>query len=144
MLMASLQSRPQTRPMTMLLHVALRATGVVLHVALRAIGVALPAAAVMGVLELRGSVPEGDFGTFLGAMGLSLLAAAVWSAIDARRNQTGRVATLWIATAFVYYALSGSLFFTVPLLVAAGLGVAVGAAARTPEAKARHAAGVGH
>lgn len=142
MLMASLQSRSQARPMTMLRHVALRAIGVLLHIALRAIGVALPAAAVMGVMELTRGVPDGDFATFLGAMGLSLLAAAVWSALDARRAQTSRVVTWWVGTACVYGAVS--LFFAVPLLVAVGLGVLVGAGVRASEAEARYAAGAGY
>lgn len=40
-----------------------------LHVVLRVFGVVLPGAAVLGSVQLRGSVPEGDYGTFLGAMG---------------------------------------------------------------------------
>jgi len=120
-----------------------------LNVALRAIGVVLPAAGVLGLVELRGGVPDGDFGTFLGAMGFSLLASALWSAIDARRAPTSRVLARWVAAAFVVggglglattlmapgsppgpertaEAVSMSMFYGVPLLVAAGLGVAVG------------------
>jgi hypothetical protein len=137
-----------------------------LHVALRAIGVVLPAAGVLGLVELRGGAPDGDFGTFLGAMGLSLLAAAVWSAIDARRAPTSRVLTRWVATAFVVggglglastwvapgsppgpertaEAVSMALFYGVPLLVAAGLGVAVGAAHDQPRRKHEDTAGTG-
>lgn len=122
-----------------------------LHVALRAIGVVLPGAGVLGVVELRGGAPAGDYGTYLGAMALSLLAAAVWSAIDARRTPTRRVLIRWVATGVVVGGGLGlwstltapgsppgpdriseavwlSLFYGVPLLVAAGLGVAVGAA----------------
>ena len=124
-----------------------------LHVALRAIGVVLPAAGVLGLVELRGGAPDGDFGTFLGAMGLSLLAVAVWAAFDAGRTRTSRVLLRWVATAFVVgaglgitttlmapgsppgpermsEAVSLSLFYGVPLLVSAGLGLAVGAAHR--------------
>jgi hypothetical protein len=122
-----------------------------LRVALRAIGVVLPGAGMWGLVELGGGAPAGDFGTFFGAMGLSLLAAAVWSVIDARRAWIGRVLARWVATAFVVGCVLGfglefmypstppgpertsmavisSLFYGVPLLVAAGFGVAVGAA----------------
>ena len=135
-----------------------------LHVALRAVGVVLPAAGVLGLVELRGGAPDGDFATFLGAMGLSLLAAAVWSAIDARRVPTGRVLTRWVATSFVVggglgvgttlatpgsppgpertaEAVSMSLFYGVPLLVAAGLGVAVGIALVQPRPRHQDTAG---
>ena len=44
--------------------------------------IAVPGAAVLGVHRLPGGPPEDDFGTFLGAMALSLLAAATWSAVD--------------------------------------------------------------
>jgi hypothetical protein len=114
----------------------------------------------LGLVELRGGIPEGDFGTFLGAMGLSFLAAAAWSAIDAGHAPTSRVLTRWVATAFVVgcglgvgstllspgsppgpdrtaEAVSTSLFYGVPLLVTAGLGVAVGAGVRSIEAKAQ-------
>lgn len=125
-----------------------------LRVVLRVIGVVLPGAGVLGLAELRGGVPEGDFGTFLGAMGLSLLTAGVWSAIDARRAPTSRVLTRWLATAFVLggglgvhstltypgsppaervgEALWLSAFYGVPLLVAAGIGVAAAATHRQP------------
>ena len=130
-----------------------------MHVALRAIGVVLPAAGVLGLVELRGGAPDGDFGAFLGAMGLSLLAAAVWAALDAGRAWTSRVLLRWVASAFVVgvglgitttvtapgsppgpermsEAVSLSLFYGVPLLVSAGLGVAVGAA--HPQSRRRH------
>ena len=132
----------------------------VLHVVLRAIGVVLPGAVLLGVVELRGGIPEGDFGTFLGAMGHSFLAAAVWSGIDARRSPLSRVLTRWVATAFVVggglgvattllapgsppgpertaEAVSTSLFYGVPLLVAAGLGLALGAAHERPTSAGR-------
>ena len=128
--MANLQSRFHTRPMTE-----------VSRVALRAIGVVLPGASTWGLAELRGGVPNGDYGTLLGAMGLSLLAGAVWSGIDAQRAPAGRVLTRWVATAFVVGCGLGLglelmapggpplfvslLFYGVPLLVAAGCGVAV-------------------
>ncbi len=122
-----------------------------LRVALRAMGVVLPGAAMLGVVEMRGGSPDGDFGTFLGAMGLSLIASAVWSAIDARRAPILRVLTRWVATAVVVgcglglastltapgsppgpervsEAVYTSLFYGLPLLLAAGLGVAVGGA----------------
>jgi hypothetical protein len=118
-----------------------------LHIALRGVGVVLPAVGVWGFVELQGGIPAGDFGTFLGAMALSLQAAAVWSANDARRAPTVRVITRWIAVAVVVGAgvglsftwsapnsspglertaevFSSSLFYIVPLLVAAGVGVA--------------------
>ena len=81
---------------------------------------------------------------------LSLLTAAVWSAIDASRAPTGRVLIRWVAIVVVVggglgieSALSApggppsqrtsemvwtSLFYCVPLLVAVGLGVAIGMA----------------
>ena len=46
-----------------------------MRVAVRAIGVVLPGAGVLGLVELRGGSPDGDFGQFIGAMALSLLAA---------------------------------------------------------------------
>lgn len=124
-----------------------------LRIALRGVGVVLPAVGVWGFVELRGGVPSGDFGTFLGAMALSLLTAGVWSAIDARRAPTVRVSTRWVAVAVVVGAGVGldftvtapnsspgperaaevfwsSLFYIVPLLVAAGVGVAIGAERR--------------
>lgn len=123
----------------------------VLRVVLRAIGVVLPGVGMWGFAEFRGGVPDGDYGTFLGAMGLSLLAAAVWSAIDARRAPTSSVLTRWVATAFVVGCGLGlestlmapggpplfvsMLFYGVPLLMAAGFGVAVAAAARSTEGK---------
>ena len=133
-----------------------------LNVALRAIGVVVPAAGVLGWVELRGGAPDGDFGTFLGAMGLSLLASSLWAAIDARRDPTLRVLMRWLATAVVVSvglglattlmapgsppgpermaeAVSLSLFYGVPLLVSAGLGVAGGAAA-SANGRSAHAA----
>ena len=124
-----------------------------LHVVLRCVGVVLPAASVWGLVELRGGVPSGDFGTFLGAMALSLLTAAVWSAIDARSAPTIRVTIRWIAVAVVVgvgVALAftleapnsspgleraaevfwSSLFYVVPGLLAVGVGVAIGAEQR--------------
>lgn len=120
----------------------------ILRVPLRAIGVVLPAFGVWGFVELGGGVPEGSFGTFFAALGLSLLAAAVWSGIDARRVPFGRVLVRWVATAFVVggglglggmllapgsppgpertaEAITASLFYGVPLLVAAVIGMAV-------------------
>ena len=136
-----------------------------LHAALRAIGVVLPGVGVLGLVELRGGAPDGDFSTFLGAMGLSLLTAAGWSAIDARRAPMRRVVTRWVATGVVVggglglwttstdpgsppgpertaEAVSMSLFYGVPLLVAAGLGAAVGAAVQ-PRRRHEHAPGTG-
>jgi hypothetical protein len=156
--MATLQSAVHTGPMTELLNVALRAIGVV-----------LPAAGVLGLVELRGGGPDGDFGTFFGAMGLSMLAAAVWSAIDARRAPISKVLTRWVATAFVVggglglattlmapgsppspertaEAVSMALFYAVPLLMAAGLGVGFAAptsGCRNPT-KVRRRDGMGH
>ena len=135
-----------------------------LKVALRAIGVVLLGAGVLGLVELRGGAPDGDFGTFLGAMGLSLLASAVWAAMDARRAPTRRVLMRWVATAVVVGVGLGlattlmapgsppgpermaeavwlATFYGVPLLISAGLGVAGGAAARQtrPERRPRQA-----
>lgn len=130
-----------------------------LRVALRSIGVVLTAAGVLGLVWLRGGASDEDFLPFLGAMGLSLLACAVWSGSDLRRAPVIRVLIRWVATAFVVgggiglastlmapgsppgpertaEAVSSSLFFGVPLLVAVGLGVAIGAA-RITVAKAR-------
>src|SRR3712207_618460 len=84
-----------------------------LRVALRAVGVVLPAAGVLGLVELRGGAPEGDFAVFLGAMGLSLLVGAVWSAFDARRAPTMRVVVRWVAAALV---VGGGLGFATTLL----------------------------
>ena len=122
-----------------------------IRVALRAIGVVLPGAGVLGLVELRGGSPDGDFGQFMGAMALSLLASTLWAAIDALRARIRTVLIRWIVTAFVVggglalatevtapgsppgpdraaEAVSLALFYTVPLLMAAALGVAAGAA----------------
>jgi len=122
-----------------------------LCIALRAVGVVLPGGVVIGVVELRGGPPEGDFGTYLGAMALSLLAAAVWAGVDSRRTSAGRVVARWSVTAAVVgagiagtttalwpgsppgaarveEAVTMSLFYVVPLLAAAVTGAAVGAA----------------
>lgn len=131
-----------------------------LQVALRSVGVVLPAAVVVGFVEVFGGAGAGDFLPFLGAMGLSLLACVLWSATDLRRASPGRVITRWVATAIVVAAglalattllapgsppgperraeaVSLLLFYGVPLLVAAALGVAIGAALVPTEAKAR-------
>jgi len=121
-----------------------------LQVVLRAIGVVLPAGAILGVVELLGGAPAGDFGIFLGAMLLSLLAAAVWSAYDTTRTPTIRVLLRWAAIAVLVGGGLGlattlsapggppsertseviwtSMFYGVPLLVAVGLGVLFGMA----------------
>ena len=117
-----------------------------LRVALRSIGVVCPAAGVLGIVGLRGGgADDGGFGTFLGAMVLSLLAAAAWSAFDARRGLTARVAIRWVATTVLISGglslwervgvpdtefVSTALSYSVPMLVAVGLGwaAAVGAA----------------
>jgi hypothetical protein len=130
-----------------------------LRVALRSIGVVLPAAGVVVLVELLGGAGAGDFSAFLGAMGLSLLACAIWSAMDLRRASPSRVLARWVAISFVVggglglattlmapgspagpertaEAVSLSLFYGVPLFVAAGLGVVVGAALASTKAKA--------
>ena len=107
-----------------------------------------PGVVVLGIVELRGGVPEGDFGTLLGAMAVCLLAAVAWSAMDVRQAPTARVITRWVATAVVVGASLGvastlsapgspagperigeamtpSLFYGIPLLVAAGFVVAI-------------------
>jgi hypothetical protein len=101
-----------------------------LNVALRAIGVVLPAAGVLGLVELRGGAPDGDFGTFLGAMGFSLLARWVAAAFVVGGG-LGLATTLMAPGSppgpeRTAEAVSMSMFYGVPLLVAAGLGVAVG------------------
>src|SRR6476469_8887709 len=103
--MATAHSAFQTSPMTELLRVAMTE---LLRVALRVIGVVLPAAALLGVVELLGGGADGDFGIFLGAMFLSLAAAAVWAGSDAMRGPTVRVLVRWVA---------------VTLIVGGGLGV---------------------
>jgi len=68
-----------------------------LRVAIRSIGVVLPGAGVLGFVELGGGSHPEDLGAIFGAMGLSLLACAVWSARDARRVPASRVLTRWAA-----------------------------------------------
>jgi hypothetical protein len=51
-----------------------------LNVGVRCVGVVLPGAALLGIAELRGGSQDDGFGTFLGAMALSLLAALLWAA----------------------------------------------------------------
>ena len=151
--------------MTELLRVAMTE---LLRVALRVIGVVLPGVAFFGLVEVTGGVPDGDFGTFLTAMLLSLLTAAVWAAIETSRAPTSRVLIRWFAVAVVVSggvggggtlmapgsppgperiseAVSSSLFFGVPLLVVVGLGVAIGmaAAAQNDRARRRHEATAG-
>ena len=160
--MKMVQSPTQNAPMIELMRVALRAIGVV-----------LPGAGVLGLVELRGGSPDGDFGQFIGAMALSLLASTMWAAIDALRARIRTVLIRWIVTAFVVggglalvteltapgsppgperaaEAVSLALFYAIPLLIAAGLGVAVSAAvgAARDRLRRRHedtaGAGTGH
>ena len=122
-----------------------------LRIALRAIGVVLRGAALWGFVEVTRGVPSGDFETFLGAMLLSVLTAAVWAAIDTSRAPGSRVLIRWVAIVVVVGAglgiattltapggppsqrtsdvVSTSLFYCVPLLAAVGLGVVIGMAA---------------
>ena len=122
-----------------------------LRVAFRGIGVVCPAAGVLGIVEMRGGGADDGFGAFLGAMALSLLAAAAWAAFDARRGLTARVAIRWAATTVLVGAglsaastllapngppeeratelVSTALFYGVPLMVAVALGTAAGASA---------------
>jgi hypothetical protein len=115
--------------------------------------------------ELRGGVPDGDYRTFLGAMALSLLTSAAWSAIDARRAPTSRVLIRWLAVAFILGGGLGvgstlaypggppaeraaeavwlSVFYGVPLLVAAGIGVAIGTAHGQPRRRHEDIVGTG-
>jgi len=148
--------------MTKLLRVAMTE---LLRIALRAIGVVLPGAAFWGLVEFTTGVPDGDFGTFLTAMFLSMLTATVWAAIDAWRAPIGRVLVRWVAIAVVVGGglgiestlnapgsppsertsemVSTSLFYVVPLLMAVGLGLIIGAAAaQSGNARRRHDAGV--
>ena len=115
-----------------------------LRVGFRGIGVVCPAAGVLGVVEMRGGGAADGFGAFLGAMALSLLAAGAWSAFDARRGLTPRVAIRWAATTVLVSGglslwqtlrvsdtelVSTALFYGVPLTVAVALGTAAGASA---------------
>jgi hypothetical protein len=123
-----------------------------LRVPLRAVGVGLPAIVLLGIDELRGGGQDDGYGVFLGAMALTLLAAALWSAVDAHRAPFARVIIRWIATAVVASAGLGisatmmppaspseavgtSVFFLVPLLMATGVGVAIGAVSRAAPRK---------
>jgi len=146
--MTSLRSAVHTCRMTELLRVALRAIGVV-----------LPAAAILGVVELLGGGPDGDFDLFVGAILLSLLAAALWAGFDAQRVSTIRVLIRWVAVTIVVggalalestfvapggpssertsEAVSSSLFYGVPLLLAAGLGVLFGMASASANEQSR-------
>jgi len=130
-----------------------------LRVALRVIAVVLPGAALLGLVELLGGAPDGDFGTFIGAMLLSLLAAAVWAAIDATRVSTVRALVRWVAVAFIVGGGLGlgttlmapgsppsertseviwtSAFYVVPLLVAVGFGWLLGVAVTAENNRAR-------
>ena len=144
--------------MTKLLRVAMTE---LLRIALRVIGLVLPGAAFWGLAEVTTGVPDGDFGTFLTAMFLSLLTATVWAAIDAWRAPIGRVLIRWVAITVVVGGglgiestlsapggppsqrtsemVSTSLFYVVPLLMAVGLGVAIGmAAAQGDKARRRY------
>ena len=116
-----------------------------LRVALRSIGVVCPAAGVLWIVELRGGVADdGGFGTFFAAMALALLAAASWSAFDARHGLTARVAIRWAATTVLVGGglslwetlrlpdsefVPTAFFFGVPMMVAVALGTAAGASA---------------
>ena len=123
-----------------------------LRVPLRCIGVVCPAAGVLWIVEMRGGVAEdGGFGAFFAAMALSLLAAAAWSASDARRGLTARVAIRWSASTVLVSGglgvastllapngppeeratelVSTALFYGIPLAVAVALGTAAGASA---------------
>ena len=114
------------------------------RVALRAIGVVLPGAGVLVLVALRGGAPDGDFGQFLGAMALSLLASALWAALDSLHARLGTVLIRWIVVALgvggglalatdlmdpcctAGESVSLALFYAMPLMFAAVLGVAVG------------------
>ena len=156
--MTTSHSAFHTCPMTKLLRVAMTE---LLRIALRAIGVVLPGVAFFGLVELTTGVPDGDFGTFLTAMFLSLLTATAWTAIDARRAPIGRVLVRWVAITVVVGAglgiestlsapgsppsertsemVSTSLFYVVPLLMAVGLGLIIGvAAAQSDKARRRY------
>jgi len=119
-----------------------------LRVPLRAVGVALPAIVVLGVDALRGGGQDDGYGAFLGAMALTLLAAALWSGVDAHRTPSARVIIRRVAAVVVASvglgivltmippaspsdAVGASVFFLVPLLMAAFVGVAIGAASRS-------------
>ena len=125
------------------------------HMPLRVFGVVLPGTAVLGLDELRGQPQEDGFGLFLGAMALSLLAAGMWSARDARVTGAARVLVRWAVVTIVVGAgigvvgtlvapgsppeertsemVSLSLFFAVPLLVVVGLGLLAGLSDRRQE-----------
>jgi hypothetical protein len=95
----------------------------------------------------------------MGAMLLSLVAAALWSGSDAMRASIGRVLVRWVAVILIVGGGLGiastllapgsppsertsemvgmSLFYCVPLLVVVGLGVVVGMAAAKSEQPTR-------
>jgi|SRR5687767_9836668 hypothetical protein len=118
-----------------------------LRIVLRVVGMLLPGAAVLVVDELRGGGPDGDFGTFLGAMALSFLVTAGLAGSDAASSPVGRVVLRWVVAAVVLgvglgvtttvlwpggptgaarvgEALTMSLFYLLPLLLAVGIGLA--------------------
>ena len=118
-----------------------------LRVALRAIGVVLPGATLWGFVAVTSGVSSDDAdGTFIGALWLSWLTAAVLAAIDSSRAPGSRVLIRWVAIAVVVGGGLGIvitlfapgprlqlpsdmlylLFWCVPLLAAGGLGVVIG------------------
>ena len=117
-----------------------------LRIALCAIGVVLPGAALWGFVAVTGCVSSDDAnGTFLGALWLPWLSAAVWPRSTRRVSPGSGVLIRWVAIAVVVggglgiaitlfapglpalqtyvYSL---LIFCVPLLAAGGLGVVIG------------------
>jgi hypothetical protein len=95
---------------------------------------------------------EGDFFTFFAAMALAMLLTAGWSGLDGRRMARSRALVTWIAVPLgsglilgvggtviapgspaserVAEAVSSTIFFAVPLAVAALLGLVVGMSTR--------------
>ena len=133
-----------------------------LRVALRVIGVVLPGAALWGFVAVTRGVSSDDADeTFIWALWISWLTAAVWAAIDSSRAPGSRVLVRWVAIAVVVGGGLGIvitafgpgpsqwtsdmvylLFWCVPLLAAAGLGVVIGmaVAAISNRARRRHEA----
>ena len=101
---------------------------------------------------------DGDFFTFMAAMALAMLLAAVWSRLDSRRMTPSRVVLTWVVVAVasglvlgiggtllapgsptserVAEAVSSTSFYTIPLGLAALLGLGVGMSSRPRRALA--------
>ena len=121
--------------------------------------IGVPAAALeatyYAVTSAQGShALDGDFFAFMAAMALAMLLTAVWAGLDGRRMTPASTAVhTWVAVPVisgvllgiggtllapgsperVAEAVSSSLFYTVPLVLAALLGLGVGMSSRPRE-----------